>query len=51
MKNLGSLVNNYFLPKLLVTYGSVEGSNLADVETNVLEELYMYEVVISLSLV
>lgn len=30
---------------------SVEGSNLADVETNVLEELYMYEVVISLSLV
>lgn len=30
---------------------SVEGSNLVDVETNVLEELYMYEVVISLSLV
>ena len=22
MENLGSLVNNYFLPKLLVTYGS-----------------------------
>ena len=24
MENLGSLVNNYFLPKLLVTYGSGE---------------------------
>lgn len=35
---------------LSVVY-SVEGSNLVDVETNVLEELYMYEVVISLSLV
>jgi hypothetical protein len=33
---------------LSVVY-SVEDSNLADVETNVLEELYMYRVVISLS--
>ena len=47
MENLGNLVNNYFRPKLLVTYGTFTTSGILDSKIPDSKGFFKYFIIIS----